>query len=635
MTSPRTVIFNTLEQILSTDMNRVGTLAGKAAMDTLLWISTGFSGATPKNATVQGLDLTAAAALTVDLSPGELLLYDGAASGDDSKMRLGRLDATENINLGPAAAANPRVDLIYATPTVVTSDSSIRNVLTLPARTVTPTLIDKTSDSGLSITVATGGESALPTPPVAPAGAIPLWYVFVGVGVGGFTDAEFIDARDKLQPESLAIQNERQHGCYIARDPLSTTSAILENGVVTVGGRSVKVSSQQSFTGVGMSADGSTALTASTDYDIYMIAGGSLSPMGKNTNDGFVLRIESGNAPQDSGFPIGSITYRPLPGVHDEVRFTTTQALYLGSLRTNPGGGFETGGSGQPISRDGVSRDVTVEPGQIGVATLPHCWLRPPVVRYVSSEAISVGASQFLMSGIPGRIGTTTVVDITTDLHNLEVEQNSTWYYIYMRNLVAKSALSRTLVHSYVFELSSEKPDSFGRKPTPQVGFASDDYLYCGVVYNNSAGDFYPFRKNGHIYLLEGTSLAAPWVDFYMGATPATGDTIPNNPGVLVQTMNLPGTARNGIVDIEIERSGTTSSVAGVNIFNNNTGAVPKLTRLEWGGTNNFAPDAKTVQLFMKGTSARQIGLRQDGMVDLTAHVSLSGFVEDVNSPDQ
>src|SRR3972149_10886957 len=121
MTEPTRVAWNTLEQVISTDLNRMGALAGKAAQAPLSFMAQGFSSLAQVDAVVAGLDLSAGAGLAVELGAGTLIRYDFAAT-TSSNYEIGHLDAVTTVALTASDVTNPRVDLIYGTPTTVLSD---------------------------------------------------------------------------------------------------------------------------------------------------------------------------------------------------------------------------------------------------------------------------------------------------------------------------------------------------------------------------------------------------------------------------------------------------------------------------------------------------------------------------------
>lgn len=549
MTSPRQTLFSTLEQILSSDMTRVGALAGKAAMDAILYTEAGFALTTPRDVTLRGLDLNPGAGLSVDLDPGSLARFEVGAGSDASQYELGTLAATSNQVIAAADAVNPRVDLIHGTPAVNDTDSTVRNVLTLPARTVTPTAIDKTRDPDLTIAVATGTPGASPALPATPAGAVPLWYVFVPALAASLVDDNLIDARVQYQPWSLngSRKLEGLHTGGLGTNFQVTTGQAYVNGALL----DVTTAIDQSAT--SLFPAGSGALASNTEYNLYAIARGAPGNIvGKNVINGFIP-VLSTITPNANGNPSAPLTYRPLFGISTALTITTSNALHLGGARTGEALTFLDGGA-VSLSRDGLIKNATINAlsglddrgGFAGIgngAFTPPIWFREPKLSFVNVSTVNVSQCNPILMGVLGHfagddvgMGTVAPADVTNGRLNSEgAEAADTWYFVYLRQKYARpSSTFRGSMRDYVLRISSEAPQADGSKLTPETGFLSSEYIYCGSFYNLTSLDIRRFTKNNN------------QVIFDIEHTIASSAAVPVSPTTLTVTAIMPVSASIG-----------------------------------------------------------------------------------------
>ncbi len=505
MTLPRHMQQNTREEILSADLTRIGALAGKAVMDALLQIEAGFSGTTPRNATLRGLDASFGVGLSVDITAGELVQFDVSATGDNSQYKLGALAALlTNVAMDAADPTNPRVDLIHATISSDEIDSGTRNQITLPSRVVTPVSFFKTVIPKITLAVEKGTPGASPALPVAPAGKIPLWYVHVGAAAVSLVDADLMDARVQLNPSALSRKHSREEGLFgIAELPALTNVRIL-SGHGFVDGAAVDNKQDQSFPRADVLPTGSGAFGDDEEYSVYLVAKGNGSAVGKTITDGIIPVLVLGVAPDSEGRPSTPITYRPLFGTGvDAVVTTTSQALYVGTIRTELGGLFQQSGDGYPVNRDGTITSILASNGTLGGES---GWIRRPKFEFSTANSVRIGRGTPVISGVPGLLRPLTVnmpgnlLGATVGGSGAEVEQASTFYYAYIRNRVtaATGLTERGVVRSYVAVLSSQAPTTLLDIPDPEVGFVSGDYLYVGSVFNGSGSSFLEFFREGH-----------------------------------------------------------------------------------------------------------------------------------------
>lgn len=577
MTTPKQVNFSTLEQILSSDLNRVGALAGKSAMDRMVEMTGGMA-ATPRNCTLRGLLAVPGAGLTIDVQPGSMVRFNGAPVVDASQYELGVLVATQNLALAAADPTNPRIDVIHGEPVQDFQDPVVRNILTLPGRTITPTSVNKTSIGVLDLAVATGTPGAAPAFPAVPAGRVPLWYVYVPATAAVIDDSHLMDARVYWRPVSISeLDNYRVNGL----DPRSavaagSTSLTITPGEAYVGGQLVRVYAQhpdELLTAI-LEAGGSTAAFA--EYDIYLVAKGCGVPMTKTTDYELVARRRiSGSTPTNTmGQPSTPFSFGPLrraatPIATAVVAFSTSTALYLGTVVSGSTPAALARPPSPALDQRGrtFDRSKTLGSGfNPGRVLAGFTGFLDPKGRFgfVSATEVELrGISSIYIDGTPyapgGAFGVTW--DITANLASGEVEAPSTWYYCYLRKVVSEVAGTFPFsapVPTLVPVISSEAPDDFGFKPTPEPDFAITDYFFVGSVYNGAAGDFIAFTKDGSTTLFDLGAALPPIVS--VAVDPARD---------VVDLIVVPETARIAIVGFRVGTSATAAGAfqAAFNVF--------------------------------------------------------------------
>jgi hypothetical protein len=186
-----TVIENSREQILSSDLNRMQNLASRELQNVLqnggkrdAFTDTFGNPQGPDNyadpvtrADDLGTIVGTTGSYNVVLSAGQVFGVVATANPDASAYSVARWPLTTITSIAPDGAAN-RIDLIIATPAMVATDSYSRNILVdATARTVAPASVNKTTNPTATITVLVGtpGASAAPA---CPSGSFPLWEVF-------------------------------------------------------------------------------------------------------------------------------------------------------------------------------------------------------------------------------------------------------------------------------------------------------------------------------------------------------------------------------------------------------------------------------------------------------------------------
>lgn len=538
MTSPRQVIANTLEQILSADHSRIGALAGKAAMDIAFFLTSGQL-SLPRSAVLRGLNATPGVGLSIDIAPGELAFYDAAAGVDSSQYQLGRNASTTNLLIAAADPANPRVDLIHGTPTSTDSDSQVRNVLTLPSRVVTPVLVNKTREPTMTLAVTTGTPAASPVAPAGPAGALPLWYVFVPAAFAGpFTDSELADGRPQFNPTEII----RSHGRIDGLVPVPvglTTNLTFQSGSAVMDGALGRLTANVTLDANDIfSAAAGGPVAADTEYHLYSIIKGRIShPVAKTLEMILGIRLDP---PLANGRPSGAIyTYRPLQGLHDEWVHTVVgpQALYLGSAMSTSGAVWQIGGDSVALNLDGSTKEAVYTGTTPGLAGGVNGFTRKPRLSYLSASSVRLEECGPLITGVPG-FNFALTATMPGSLVSGDIESASTWYYVYLRNAVpGTSPVAGGVVRNYTLVISTEAPSVRLQKPTPEATFSVQDYLFVGSFFNNASSDIEPYDRIGDLVLWrELTTIFGP-------ANPAT------TPAFTTIQALMPDTSRGAIIN--------------------------------------------------------------------------------------
>ncbi len=499
MTTPRQVLLNTLEQVLSTDFNRVGALAGKAAMDALIFAEASFVHVTPRSVVLDGLDATVGAGLTVDISDGSLARFDAAAGADASKYELGTLQALQNIVFDGANApdsTDPRIHLIHGTPASNDTDSSSRNVLVLPGRTVVSTSVSKTREPALTLGIEPGAATPSPVFPTAPAGTVALWYVLLPPSVVTIDPDHLIDARVQFNPAALSRAHHRVSGLYVSPDLSTLTGVDVESGRALVNGAALEVLQNGTFATPGVFGSGVGSLASSTEYTLYAVVRGNGDLVSKNVTDGFIPVLALGLSPDPDGRPSSPIAYRPIsgPGVtpFDAVTRTTSNALYLGTLHTTGSAIFQLGGDGIPTNKDGTQ---SIQITGRSFAARAVGFIQKPRLVFLSTTTVNLTDAHFVIEGVEGASPLTSAT-MPGDLVSGDAETFDTFYFVYLRPRFTKPA--RGAIRDYVLKISTEAPNTTLGKPTPEAGFNPQDYLYVGSFFNDASSDILKFQRDGN-----------------------------------------------------------------------------------------------------------------------------------------
>ncbi len=204
MSRKSSVIFNTREQILSSDINRVQTLDNRETMD---W-SKDQNRADSERAAGSDGDTTLAQQgnalnrfqrvpvwgpnaldMTSNVGEGEMHVQS-TGTGDESTYKVLRWIA-EIITLAASDPADPRIDLVVATLGELSTDPTSRTILVDPVTRVTaPAVVNKTKNPKATLAVLTGTPAAVPVPPVPSATQFVLFEVFVPATITAAANAD-------------------------------------------------------------------------------------------------------------------------------------------------------------------------------------------------------------------------------------------------------------------------------------------------------------------------------------------------------------------------------------------------------------------------------------------------------------
>jgi hypothetical protein len=212
----RRELWTNRETILSSDLTRVGKLANmefqqaeelrSMRADFYLPASNtfeDFASATKDAAYIAIPGLTRAPSIdpiagtfNVTLGSGEgECVGSGTIPADESEYQMARWaeQALTWPTEGQPNPTNPLICLIVATPADVSDELQSRNILVNPdTRETSPANVYKLSRPQATITVLPGAAAAVPLPPACPAGALPLFEVFVPHGASDSTEYQFI-----------------------------------------------------------------------------------------------------------------------------------------------------------------------------------------------------------------------------------------------------------------------------------------------------------------------------------------------------------------------------------------------------------------------------------------------------------
>jgi hypothetical protein len=363
MANKSSVVENTREQILSSDLNRMQRLTDRE------WLNLSYD----QGRTDNDRSLTTGLARLTQGSNGEARSYFQkvptiAKSGASMAITIGAGEALENIGtpvnpddpnysthrwpdtiLTPAVGngANPRIDLIVSTAAEQSTDAQTRNVLQDPSTgVVAPETVYKTLNPLSTLAVIAGTPAAAPVPPIPPPTALVLYEVLVPTASTLATQASLTR---QLQRQSVYVGTSA-HGILEGCSPIFgsvTTGGPLETAAADVklddvGVNRVVIDGEVLVFAGGVTTGllpkiiqdtgaanpfGVAAATADRAYFIYVVGGiwfntRSLDNGGGNNGFDSVVLVESLTPPMIDG--------RPTAPINTPWGNTVQGALYIG-----------------------------------------------------------------------------------------------------------------------------------------------------------------------------------------------------------------------------------------------------------------------------------------------------------------
>ena len=334
---PSRVNASAREQLLSTDLNRIGNLAGRELMDAAQARSVrsdfykpstntfdDFSAAgkaaqaTPIAGLTQPPSLDGMAAVfDMALGAGEGQLPATPASSDVSGYQLLRWDA-QTLTWpagGTPDATNPLICLVVATPADQLTDLQSRNILLDPIlRTVSPANCYKTTNPVATISVIAGAAASAPVAPAVPAGALALFEVYVPPLAAD--SLAFLPVRRAWR--QIEFPGTSQHGIVKGCIPAEPSGGLIlpVTGLnrVVIDGELLSFSGAFWIAAVADTVTPPTAAPATNDKPLYLyLVGGRNQPAMDYTTAGGgggvvpVRFVISATPPDSAGYPTASL----------------------------------------------------------------------------------------------------------------------------------------------------------------------------------------------------------------------------------------------------------------------------------------------------------------------------------------
>jgi hypothetical protein len=319
-----------LEQVLSSDLNRMGKLAGAELEDhDLLRSSPSDSYYAPSNTfddfadypkqqpPISGLTkapyaVAVPGTYNLRIGPFEGEMFNSTPAADESAFQLLRTGG-ELVVLCPAPdSSNPKICLICATPGDVLTDQTSRNILVNPStRQTTAANVFKTSFPNSVLTVVPGTPAAAPLPPAVPVGTQALFEVYQPAGASDATAFQIL----RRAWRRIEFPGTSQHGIVKGCVPaLNATYSSLPDGLhrLVIDGELLTWSQTK---GIPLQADANAtpgAAPANNDMPTFLyLCGGRHSPFRIVTqyptsdfgNCAPVALLESTTAPDAFGYP--------------------------------------------------------------------------------------------------------------------------------------------------------------------------------------------------------------------------------------------------------------------------------------------------------------------------------------------
>jgi len=340
MASPLSkVVFNSFEQLLSADVNRLQNVASREVQNLFkTMFSDGQVSYIPVDVSpvpISGLmdrpTLAFLSAFGMTLGAGSAFFFDATGVGaDDSSYQVVRW-AAQTVTFAAPDPTNPRIDLVVVPPTQVQSNSLVRNILTNPTtRTVVATAVFKDQNPASTAAILAGTPAASPIPPTTPAGSIVLFEVYVPAAAATASDFRPTFRTNRLAPTPISATHAILRGCALVWDSSAGDSkpkfqantdnvAIIDGEAIGFESRSglISTSITPSLVGDGNAANDpfTTAGPAGTarPYYVYLCGGRNMPQQSGAGGAGVparapVVLVASLVSPDVNGRPLASIT---------------------------------------------------------------------------------------------------------------------------------------------------------------------------------------------------------------------------------------------------------------------------------------------------------------------------------------
>jgi hypothetical protein len=423
------------EQVMSSDLNRMGHLSGRELMDHAMARAVRADFYTPETNTFD--DFTAAGKLSqaiplsgatkaaslagkagvfdMDIGAGETELPGTPDSADVSGYQLLRWPAQTISWPGGGApdATNPKVCLIVGTPGDALTDATNRNILLDPVtRAISPENVYKTSNPVATLSVVVGAAASTPLAPAVPAGTQALFEVVVPPSVADSTS--FFIVRRAWR--TIEFPGTSQHGILKGCEPYLPTDAspVLLGDIVhrlVIDGELLTWRNSGNLNMLVDTAHAPGSAPATNDLPTYMyLCGGRTAPWRSRTSLFIggpkdyapVIFLESTTVPDSLGYPKADLVYAG-------VTFPRAACCYVG-VRFRAAGGV----TNVPAFYDGdwIYSAQTVQTVRIGFTenTITGA-VTAPLVLASSPFSLEPGALVLLGGAVTGGTGTVSVLN--------------------------------------------------------------------------------------------------------------------------------------------------------------------------------------------------------------------------------
>lgn len=343
-----------LEQVLSSDLNRMGKLAGAELEDhDLLRSSPSDSYYAPSNTfddfadypkqqpPISGLTkapyaVAVPGTYNLRIGPFEGEMFNSTPAADESAFQLLRTGG-ELVVLCPAPdSSNPKICLICATPGDVLTDQTSRNILVNPStRQTTAANVFKTSFPNSVLTVVPGTPAAAPLPPAVPVGTQALFEVYQPAGASDATAFQIL----RRAWRRIEFPGTSQHGIVKGCVPVCGSGASwgIPGGIhrLAIDGELLSFAPGLNINPVSDSVNTPGSAPANNDMPTYLyLCGGRAMPARSLTHAWGagatgpavpVVLVESTIAPDAMGYPTASLSI-----ASPAVTFPRSACVYVG-----------------------------------------------------------------------------------------------------------------------------------------------------------------------------------------------------------------------------------------------------------------------------------------------------------------